>query len=124
MAMGPPHPLPSLRPLWKATLGIWSFGIFFSKELKTVPLFDTQKTGNYSSDFKFSLESVPISPPLPPLLGETAGYPIKKVNETPAFNNFFMNFYMQDSFVSLSRRSKHTLVAWNDALYVFGGDNG
>lgn len=22
------------------------------------------------------------------------------------------------------RRSKHTLVAWNDALYVFGGDNG
>ena len=23
-----------------------------------------------------------------------------------------------------NRRSKHTLVAWNDALYVFGGDNG
>ena len=22
------------------------------------------------------------------------------------------------------RRSKHTLVAWGDALYVFGGDNG
>ncbi|XP_073257137.1 leucine-zipper-like transcriptional regulator 1 isoform X1 [Porites lutea] len=28
-----------------------------------------------------------------------------------------------DEFVG-ARRSKHTLVAWNDALYVFGGDNG
>lgn len=28
-----------------------------------------------------------------------------------------------DEFVG-SRRSKHTLVAWGDALYVFGGDNG
>ncbi|KAK2574175.1 Leucine-zipper-like transcriptional regulator 1 [Acropora cervicornis] len=28
-----------------------------------------------------------------------------------------------DEFVG-ARRSKHTLVTWNDALYVFGGDNG
>ncbi|KXJ09389.1 Leucine-zipper-like transcriptional regulator 1 [Exaiptasia diaphana] len=28
-----------------------------------------------------------------------------------------------DEFVG-ARRSKHTLVAWSDALYVFGGDNG
>lgn len=25
---------------------------------------------------------------------------------------------------SLSRRSKHTVVAYKDAIYVFGGDNG
>lgn len=24
----------------------------------------------------------------------------------------------------LSRRSKHTVVAYKDAIYVFGGDNG
>lgn len=23
-----------------------------------------------------------------------------------------------------SKRSKHTIVAWNDRIYVFGGDNG
>ena len=23
-----------------------------------------------------------------------------------------------------ARRSKHTIVAWNDRIYVFGGDNG
>jgi len=26
--------------------------------------------------------------------------------------------------VFIFRRSKHTLVAWGDLLYVFGGDNG
>lgn len=26
--------------------------------------------------------------------------------------------------LSVSRRSKHTVVAYKDAIYVFGGDNG
>lgn len=38
----------------------------------------------------------------------------------PFFKEIIINYY----YIIYCRRSKHTAVAYKDAIYVFGGDNG
>jgi len=43
------------------------------------------------------------------------------VRREPAHN--WLKLSSCEEFVG-TKRSKHTIVAWNDRIYVFGGDNG